>query len=146
MVCAQLCIYAGEQLHIPIFICFKSRPKLRLDVRVQIGRALRLDWLLPAFSRVVSLAAEKGIEKKLVYPARMQCFLPFPGRKLDVDLVGPLPPRQRSKKVWDIYTYLDPKKNQKKIKVVAQFIDQVLNKADYEGMRPETFKAHFGGC
>lgn len=144
----QLCIYAGEELQTPIFVCFKSRPTIRLDVQVHIGRALRLDWL-PHFQQVISAAIEKGIKKKLVYPARMECFIPYPGRKLDVDLVAPPAPQpvivapgagapaptKKNKKIWDIYTYLDSKKNQKKIKVVAQFIDEILNKADYSRIK-----------
>ncbi|ELR16095.1 PH domain containing protein [Acanthamoeba castellanii str. Neff] len=125
-----------------------SRPTIRLDVQVHIGRALRLDWL-PHFQQVISAAIEKGIKKKLVYPARMECFIPYPGRKLDVDLVAPPAPQpvivapgagapaptKKNKKIWDIYTYLDSKKNQKKIKVVAQFIDEILNKADYSRIK-----------
>jgi hypothetical protein len=131
----QLCIYAGEELQTPIFVCFKTCPSIRLDVQVHIGRALRLDWL-PHFKQVISAAIERGIKKKLVYPARMECFIPYPGRKLDVNLVSPAQPviartQPKNTKIWDIYTYLDSKKHQKKIRVVAQFIDEILNKSDY---------------
>jgi len=139
----QLCVYAGEELHTPILVCFKSRPSVQLEVQVLIGRALRLDWL-PHFQQALSAIVEKAIEAKMVYPSRMECFLPHPGRKLDVDIVSPKTvtanvPKQQSKstaiKMPDIYTYLDPKKNQKKIKVVAHYVDEILNKCNFARTR-----------
>ncbi|KAL6057908.1 putative E3 ubiquitin-protein ligase RING1a isoform B [Balamuthia mandrillaris] len=122
-------IYAPAQLQCPFSVFFSQVPELKLQVNVMVGAQQIQVTSLPRIQEFIGCALQKLLRSRLVYPGRVQLFVPFPGRKLDITIINAVAskPRKNRRRELPIIGF-EPEDDLHMKDCTARFFDSVLNK------------------
>jgi len=134
-VTGKLHVYAPPRLNTQVFACFSanSLPDINLDATVVMGRKDIKITSLPKVRDFICGVIHKILRTCLVYPGRIQAFAPFPGRKLDINLINATSTTNTTR-IREGPFWTDSESHYQKMSLIARFIDEVLNHGKFEVM------------